>query len=240
MGVYNTITIKNFLCPYGCGEKSDVEVQTKDGEDICMNRYNVGDKYDNGQFKFIEGIGSCESLMCQLESSKESVWDSGYYGGFSRSFDVRIYLDNKGRITNKVKLLHLNNHKGIMYGKLGELPSNQNYQYKGHWIGKGKNKKWFSKRVRLTTNGWLDKFQEDKTRYFYDTGKPVYRAIMYLFNLKDGEEAFKLWFIFRNRFNKIIKILTEQFKLKGDEEFASIFLSNSPEDIYKLGEDNER
>jgi hypothetical protein len=233
MGLYDTIYLK-FKCPY-CGEISEMDFQTKDG-DYCMNEFKIGDVFQKGQFRRIDAIGSCDSFTCQLESAKESVWTSGYYGGFSRSFDVYIYCDSKGRITNKFKIYQLNMHKGIMHGKLGELPSKNNYQWKGHWRGKGKNREWISKKVKLTTNGWLDKFEDDKTRYSYDTGKPYYEAIMYLFNLPDGEEAFKLWFMLHYRFTKIVSYLKEELKLKTNEEFASVFLSNKPEEIYKISE----
>jgi hypothetical protein len=97
-----------------------MEFQTKEG-DICMHVYKVGDKFQDGQFRRISALGSCRSLTCQLEEAKESVWKYGYYGGGSRGFYVHIYCDSKGRITNKIKILKLTEHKGIMQGILGEL-----------------------------------------------------------------------------------------------------------------------
>lgn len=228
MGIYDTIYLK-MRCPY-CKEVSEMDFQTKDGN-ICMHNYKVGDVFQNGQFRRINAIGSCNSLTCQLEAAKESVWTSGYYGGFTRSFDAYIYCDLKGRITNKIKIYQLNNHKGIMHGKLGELKGKDNNMKVVKYSYFDKNNKWIKAKMKpMITNGWLDKFREEY--------RENYGLILYLFNLEDGEEAFKLWFIFRHKFDKIIKILKKQFKIKDDEVFASIFLSNSPEKIYKLGDIN--
>lgn len=119
MGLYDSVMIKT-KCIY-CGEILEMEFQTKDGN-YHMSIFKVGDVFqeseDNaGKFKFINAIGSCESFTCRLEAAKKSIWERGYYGGFSRSFDAHIYLDKKGKITNKIKIYKLNGHKGIMRGK---------------------------------------------------------------------------------------------------------------------------
>lgn len=114
MGLYDSIYFKT-RCPY-CGVESKMEFQTKDG--YCfMKEYKVGDVFDDGQFRKVTCTGSCESVTCQLEAAKESVRKSGYWGGFSRNFDCVFYCDSKGRITNKMKILTFNYHKGFMNGK---------------------------------------------------------------------------------------------------------------------------
>lgn len=208
-----------------------MEFQTKDGE-CFMKIYKKGDKFDNGQFRKIEAIGSCESLTCQFEAAKESVWTMGYYGGFSRSFDVWIYCDPKGRITDKIKIYQLNYHKGIMHGKLGELKGKgDNYKIIEYTDFK-KGKIIPAKKVRMTTNGWLDKFREDSS----DGGKKIYETILYLFNLKDGEEAMKIWFVLRYRLKNILEFLKKELKLKKDEAYASVFLSNNLLEIFKFAD----
>ncbi len=199
-----------------------------------MNTYKKGMIFDNGQFRKIDAIGSCESFVCQLEAAKEHVWTMGYYGGFSRSFEVYIYCDERGKITDKIRIYKLNHHKGIMSGKLGELKGkDDNVKF----IGRGWNGKKFldGRRVLYKTDGWLDKFKEES----FDDGKRDYKHILYLFNLEDGEEAMKKWFLFRYRLERIIKILEKEFGIKKDEECASAFLSNHPYDICKLGDIRE-
>jgi hypothetical protein len=231
IGTYDTITFEkkdNFRCPY-CNEIIEVGFQTKDG-DYFMNRFKVGDVFQGGlyagKFKFITAIGSCESEICQFEAAKESVWNYGYYGGFSRSFDVRIYLDNQGRITNKVELLKLHNHKGLMHGKLGELKGKEDNMKIVRYADYTKLKSKFipEKKVRMTTDGWLDKFKEDS----FDGGIKNYENILYFFNIEDGEDAMMLWFILRYHLDKIIECFRFDLggKPKTDEEVASMFLSN--------------
>lgn len=242
MGTYDIVTVENFLCPY-CNEKSKVEFQTKDGN-YFMNRFKVGDIFQKkhggvvnglGKFRFIEAIGSCESFTCQLEAAKESIWENGYYGGFSRSFDVIIWLDNRGKITNKVEVIDLNNHTGVMHGKPGEKKA-EDYQSIGHWEGKGKNKKWISKKVKLTTNGWLDKFKSDTT---WDMeSKNIYEALLYVLNEEDNEDFFRKWFVLRYNFKKMLITIKEKLKLKDDEEFASLFLSNDMLNIIEFCDGN--
>ena len=215
-------------CPY-CKEVSEMEFQTKDGE-CFMYSYKKGDKFDKGQFRKIDALGTCQSLTCQLESAKESVWANGYYGGFSRGFDVIIYCDEKGRITGKIKVVKLNNHKGIMKGKLGELKG-KNDNMKIVKYADFKKGKWIDAKFKpMTTNGWSDKFQEDS----FDDGKKTYETILFLFNLEDGLEAFKLWFILRYRLQRIIDYLVKTTKIKKDDELVSVFLSNNLEEIIKF------
>jgi hypothetical protein len=227
MGTYDTITINDFKCPY-CGTKSDIGFQTKDG-DYFMNRFKVGDVFQGGlnagKFKFITAIGSCESEICQFEAAKESVWNYGYYGGFSRSFDVRIYLDNKGKITNKVELIKLHFHKGIIHGKLGELKGKEDNMKIVRYADYSKNIP--EKKIRMTTDGWLDKFKEDS----FDGGVKNYENILYFFNLEDSEDAMKVWFLLRYPLNKIIDYFRFDLGLKTDEEIASMFLSNKLQEI---------
>lgn len=226
IGLYDSIILKNIKCPY-CGEVSKMEFQTKDGE-CFMNIYKKGDKFDKGQFRKIDAYGICDSLTCQFESAKESVWTAGYYGGFSRGFDAIIYCDEKGKITGKMKITKLTSHKGIMKGKLGELKQkNDNMKVvkyadfkKGKWIG--------AKLKRMTTNGWLDKFKEDLFG-----GKKNYQNVLYFFNLEDSEEAMKLWFVLRHKLDEILKYLIKELKLK-DKEIRSVFLSNQLEEFYEF------
>jgi len=228
MGLFDSIYLK-VKCPY-CEEVSKMEFQTKDGE-CFMNTYKKGMIFDKGQFRRIDTCGSCESLTCRFESAKESVWTMGYYGGFSRGFDATVYCDEKGKITGKFKIIKLTSHKGIMKGKLGELKKEDNMKVVEYADFKGG--KWVDAKLKpMTTNGWLDKFKENS----FDDEKRMYLNILYLYNLEDSEEAMRLWFVFRHRLNKIIDFLKKEFKLKQDEEFASMFLSNKLEDFYKLGE----
>ena len=234
MGVYNSVYLKK-RCPY-CHEVSKMEFQTKDGKYIFMNRYKVGDKYDKGQFRRINAIGSCRSLTCQLEEAKESVWKYGYYGGWSRSFSAYIYCDSKGRITNKIKIYRLDNHKRIMRGRLGELKGKEdNMKIVKYWHYDKKLKRGIEAKMKpMTTNGWLDKFKKEKYWSDIDQGREGYAKIMYLFNLEDEEYAFRLWFLFRHKLRRIIEFLKKELKIKNDGEFASIFLSNNPEELYNI------
>lgn len=225
MGLYDKIYMKA-KCPY-CKQTSEMEFQTKDGS-CFMNVYRQGDKFENGKFRRIDAIGSCESLICQIEAAKESVWTQGYYGGFSRSFYVYIYCDSRGRITKHFRVYRLNFHRGIMKGKLGELKGKEDNMKVVRYTKKGKIIP--AKLKSMTTDGWADKFKDDS----FDNGKETYKAIMYLYNLEDGVEAFKLWFLFRYKTKRIIERLTKELKIKLDEEFASVFLSNEPLDIYEL------
>lgn len=229
MGLYDSIFLK-VRCPY-CKEISQMEFQTKDG-DYCMNNYKVGDIFQSGKFRKIDATGSCESPICQFEVAKEAVWTMGYYGGFSRSFDVIIYCDNKGRITNKLIIKKLWNHKGIMKGRLGELKGEEDNMKIVKFMEWDKKRKKFTKPklVPMTTGGWLDKFKEDS----FDGGKVSYKNILYLYNLEDCEEAMKYWFIFRYNLDRIIGMFIKEFKIKTDEEMASIFLSNDQFDILDL------
>jgi hypothetical protein len=215
--MYDTITI-TYACPY-CGQVSRVDFQTKDGGS-GMYTFEVGDEFSS-QFKFINAIGGCRSFVCQLEAAKEAVWTMGYYGGFSRSFDVTIDLDNEGKITNEINIVELNNHKGIMHGKIGEFSD-----------------MWQSKKVKLKKDGWADKFKTEgehagtKLMQHFSPGEE-YAAVMYMFNLEDGEQAFEHWFVLRHKFRKIILALKD-IGIKEDNEYASIFLSNDIKDIMEL------
>ena len=206
-----------------------------------MYQFEVGDEFGNGQLKFVNAIGDCESFICRLEAAKEAVWTMGYYGGFPRSYDVTIDLDNEGKITNEINIVELNNHKGIMHGKVGEFLgdySKYQYQYRGYYDKQGK---WQSKKVELKKDGWADKFKEEKEyehagtklMQHFSPGEE-YAAIMYLFNLEDGEQAFENWFVLRNKFTKIILALKD-IGIEEDNEYASIFLSNDINDVMKLG-----
>jgi len=230
MGLYDSIYLK-VKCPY-CKETSIMEFQTKEGR-CGMYSYRKGHKFDKGQFRRVEAYGTCDSLTCQLEAAKESVWTAGYYGGFPRGFDVIIYCDEKGKITGKIKIIKLCSHRGTMKGKLGELKEKEdNMKVVRYGDYDKKKRKWIEAKLKpMTTDGWLDKFRKDT----FDNEKYTYKAIMYLYNLEDGEEAFKLWFLFRYRLERIIEIL-KGFSITQDKEFASVFLSNEPCDIYKLGE----
>lgn len=223
MGTYDTILIE-MKCPY-CKEISIIDFQTKDG-DYCMRIYKVGNIFQNGQFRRIAAVGSCQSMTCDFEASKEDVWKYGYYGGFSRNFEAYIYCDSKGRITNKVKVYRMNHHKGCMKGILGELKNKEdNCKYVG---GRMTKKGWYAgKKVYYKTNGWIDKFKEDS----FDNEKESYKQILYLYNLEDSEEAMSLWFGFRYRLPRIIDYLRKELKIKDDLVFASVFLSNKPEDL---------
>lgn len=224
MGLYDSIYLKK-KCPY-CKEVSEMEFQTKDG-DYGMDVYRVGDIFQNGQFRKIDAIGDCRSLTCQFEAAKEHVWIMGYYGGFSRSFDVYIYCNSKGKITNKMKIYQLNHHKGIMKGKLGELKGKED-NMQVIKSAKFKNGKWNdAKMKKMTTDGWLDKFDEDS----WSGDNQTYQNILYLFNLEDSEEAMRLWFIFRYKLERIFDYLEKKLRIKEDD-FVSVFLSNKPEDIY--------
>lgn len=230
--MFDSIYLK-IKCPY-CNEVSKMECQTKEGR-CCLDHYKVGDTFDNGQFRIIDAYATCESFTCRLESAKESVWTMGYYGGFSRSFDIKVYCDSKGKITNKIKIFKLNSHKGIMEGKLGELKEKDDNMKVVKYAGFNKKGKWVEAKLKpMTTDGWLDKFRDDKTRWSYQEGKPLYEAIMYLFNLEDSKEAFTVWFVFRHKLAAIIQVLKEKLNLKENEEFASFFLSNNIEDIMDL------
>ena len=83
---------------------------------------------------------------------------------------------------------------------------------------------------KMTTDGWLDKFNEDS----FDNGKQTYEAVLYLYNLEDSEKAMKIWFSFRYKLSKILEFLKKKLKIKEDELLASVFLSNKIEDIYNL------
>jgi len=228
MGMFDRIWLKT-KCPY-CGEISRMEFQTKDGG-CYLDDYEIGDIFDNGQYRFIDATGTCESFICQLEAAKESVWTNGYYGGFSRSFDVLIECDSKGKIKNKFKITNYNYHKGILKGILGELKGKEDN------MKVVKYRKWDDKRKKftepvmkkMTTNGWLDKFRTDNDAL--GGGITNYQNIMYLYNLEDGVEAFKLWFIFRWRLDDVINYIKESLNL-NDSEIASVFLSNDVETIY--------
>jgi hypothetical protein len=229
MGLYDTILIE-YKCPY-CGQVSRVGFQTKDGGS-GMYTFEVGDEFDS-QLKFVRAIGDCRSFVCQLEAAKEAVWTMGYYGGFSRSFDVTIDLDNEGKITDEINIVELNNHVGIMHGKVGEFPGdNFKYQYRGDY----KQGKWQSKKVELKKDGWADKFKVEhagtKLMQHFSPGEE-YAAIMYMFNLEDGEQAFENWFIMRHKFGGLILALKD-IGIKEDNEYASIFLSNDIKDIMEL------
>lgn len=234
MSIYDIIYLKK-RCPY-CHKVSKMEFQTKDGHSL-LHTFKIRDKFQDGQFRRIDAIGTCESFECRRESAKESIWTNGYYGGFSRSFDAYIYCDSKGKITNKIKIYKLNYHKGIMEGKLGELKDKDDNMKVVKYAGFNKKGKWAEAKLKpMTTDGWLDKFREDNEKIGYE-------RILYLYNLNDGKEAFNTWFIFRYKLDRIIKILKEQLKIKKDEEFASVFLSNKIEDIHNLfmnGEKNVR
>lgn len=227
MGLYDSIYLKK-KCPY-CGEISRMEFQTKDGA-CFMREYRKGQIFDNGQFRKIDAIGSCESFTCQFEAAKEHVWQCGYYGGFSRSFEVYIYCDSKGKITDKMKIYQLNFHKGVMKGKLGELKGKEDNMQVAKPIQFKKGKVIDAVMKKLTTDGWLDKFKKDS----FDDGKNNYEVILFLFNLEDSEEAMKLWFILRYRLQGIIDSLVETTGIKEDDELASLFLSNKSEDIYNF------
>ena len=227
MGLYDSICME-MKCPY-CKEISEMEFQTKEG-DYCMTNYHIGDKFQDGQFRVVDAIGGCRSLTCQFESAKESVWTNGYYGGFSRSFDVKIFCDSKGRITNKIKIYNLNHHKGIMKGVLGELKGkedNLKLVKPMRFLKSGKITE--AEYKPMITNGWLDKFKNDS----FDDGKNTYQSILFLFNIEDCEEAMKLWFYFRYRLERIVLSL-KKLNIKGDGELISLFLSNTPESITKF------
>lgn len=226
--MFDSIYLK-VKCPY-CKEGSKMEFQTKDGG-CFMNVYKKGQKFDKGQFTRIDAYGSCDSLTCQLESAKESVWTKGYYGGFSRGFDAIIYCDKNGRINGKLKITKLTSHKGIMKGKLGELKGKED-NMKVVRYSSFKNSRYIEAKMKsITTDGWFDKFREDT----FDNEKVSYSNILYLYNLEDGEDAFKLWFLFRHRLHRILKELKKELKIRNDEVLASIFLSNEPYDIYEMG-----
>ncbi len=234
MGMYDSIYLK-FKCPY-CKKISKIEFQTKDGE-CFMGRYKKGDKFEGGRFRKINAYGSCYSLICQFESAKESVWTCGYYGGFSRSFDSIIYCDSNGRITNKVKVMKLTSHKGIMKGKLGELKGEEDNMKIVRYVSWTKGGKMIDAKMKpMITNGWLDKFRKDS----FDDGKNKYEKILYLYNLEDSEEAMRLWFCFRYGLDEIIKYLMVKLRLKEDEELASVFLSNEPDDLFECVKEVKR
>ncbi len=67
-----------------------------------MNTYKKGMIFERGQFRKIYAYGTCDSLICQFESAKEAVWTMGYYGGFSRSFDIIVYCDEKGKLQERL------------------------------------------------------------------------------------------------------------------------------------------
>jgi len=233
MSLYDRIYLKT-KCPY-CRQTSRMEFQTKEG-DCYLHTYRKAQKFDKGQFRVIDAIGTCQSPTCQLEAAKENVWKHGYYGGFSRNFDAKIYCDSKGRITGKIKITHLDNHKGTMYGKLGELKGKEDnmiiVQYSR--FNKKQNKWQEAKLKPMTTNGWLDKFQEETDARIFGGGKKEYEIILYIYNLEDGEEAFRYWFALRYKLKRIVDGLRHKLKLKKDEEFASLFLSNYTPDIVKF------
>ena len=94
------------VCPR-CGDAGEKEVQTK--ALACeMKRYHVGDDVgddititiDIGGDKWIEGNVCCMSLSCR-------TWEQEKYKEFSVGrgycWNVRLYIDNGGRITNKVE-----------------------------------------------------------------------------------------------------------------------------------------
>lgn len=228
MGLYDSIYLK-VKCPY-CGEISKMEFQTKEGS-CSMGIYKKGTIFERGQFRKIYAYGNCDSLTCQFESAKEAVWTMGYYGGFSRSFDVIIYCDEKGKITGKIKITKLTSHKGVMKGKLGELKGKEDNMkvVKGMEFKKGKFIE--AAMEKMTTDGWLDKFHENS----FDDGKQTYETVLFLYNLEDSEEAMKIWFAFRYRLPAIIEFFKKELKLKQDKEFASVCLSNKLEDIYEHG-----
>jgi len=231
LGLYDSIYLK-VKCPY-CGEISKMEFQTKEGS-CSMDTYRKGMIFDRGQFRKIYAYGSCQSLTCQFEAAKESVWTRGYYGGFSRSFDVIIYCDEKGKITGKFKITKLTSHKGVMKGKLGELKGKEDNMKVIKYVEFKKGKLTEPVMKKMTTDGWLDKFREDKDSF--DNGKQVYETVLFLYNLEDSEEAMRLWFAFRYRLPRILEFLEKELKIKQNEVFASVFLSNKPEDIYAIVE----
>jgi hypothetical protein len=236
MGMYDTILIENYICPY-CSDNSDKGFQTKDGP-CSLDDYEIGDLFDyERKLKYITAIGSCSSLVCQIEAAKEHVWCFGYYGGFSRSFDVTIELDDEGKITNNVRLTELSNHKGIMEGIVGEFKED-NFKY--HYKNVYKNNKFISSnKVEITKNGWLDKFKDamleepcNKTIEYFSPMEE-YAAILYLFNIEDGVRAFEYWFFLRHKFANIINALKDM-GLEEDVEYASVFLSNDIDVLMEL------
>ena len=227
MGMYDSIYLK-VKCPY-CGEVSEMEFQTKEGQ-CSMYTYRKGMIFERGQFRKIYAYGTCDSLICQFESAKEAVWIMGYYGGFSRSFDIIVYCDEKGKITGKIKITKLTSHKGIMKGKLGELKKKEDNMKVVKHVKFKKGKVIDAVMEKMTTDGWLDKFNEDS----FDNGKQTYEAVLYLYNLEDSEKAMKIWFSFRYKLSKILEFLKKKLKIKEDEVLASVFLSNKIEDIYNL------
>jgi hypothetical protein len=234
MGMYDTIVIENYVCPY-CGDNSNKDFQTKDGS-CSMDEFRIGELFDyECKLKYVSAIGSCNSFICQLEAAKEHVWCYGYYGGFSRSFDINIILDDEGKITNDIQLVELNNHSGTMKGIVGEFKEEHfKYHYKNLYV----NKKWIkTDKIVITTNGWKDKFKDadnnnDKTIEFF-TPIEEYAAILYMFNIEDGVQAFEYWFALRHKFRIIIKALRDM-GIEEDVEYASVFLSNDINDLLDL------
>jgi len=110
--MYDSVYIE-VTCP-ACKEKQLMECQTKDGKNGLHN-YTVGDSFPSVLFdliknkkihkKFIDTLGSCHSYQCKIASAKNSIKERGYFGGFTRTIRVKVYLNKQGKITSKHKII---------------------------------------------------------------------------------------------------------------------------------------
>lgn len=97
MGLFDTIHLE-IECPY-CGKTEERGAQTKDLE-CCLLDYKVGD-FVTDKLKYLECAASYRNEHCE----KIAVENIGYTSGFGRVFDLGIFLDNDGKITDKYEII---------------------------------------------------------------------------------------------------------------------------------------
>ena len=90
MGCYDTIFLE-LDCPY-CGQRSEMEFQTKDLEQrFC--EYREGDKVPGTeQFKYLTATGDCHSPECQERADKLWISIQGCPSGFGSPIDAKVEL----------------------------------------------------------------------------------------------------------------------------------------------------
>lgn len=103
MSMYDTLYDDKIKCPY-CGSHEPIEIQTKD-LDCLMNKYVVYDPtvvrvWPNENYayapklKYIEGIATCKSYLCQAYERMKDFVEMGYTSGFTRHWFMRYPVVN--------------------------------------------------------------------------------------------------------------------------------------------------
>lgn len=128
MGCYDMVFLE-IECPF-CGLKSEIELQTKDLEQMfCV--YRKGDRVKGAdQFKYLNVTGCCHSPTCQERADKAWIAIQGSPSGFGALFYAKVKLKN-----------------GIVTGKIFDIKIDEDFteesvnKVKDKWKGKYKTRK---------------------------------------------------------------------------------------------------